>query len=95
MQISSSLRLDQSDQSQSIANGILDANKTQTVLTSTSKNQSSSAFMSPIGTLQLTPEECNEILLKRAAAAAQQQNTTTNTNLTTSDGQHSGTRAVA
>lgn len=95
MQISSSLRLDQSDQSQSIGNGILDANKTQTVLTSTSKN-SSSAFMSPIGTLQLTPEECNEILLKRAAAAAQHQNTTTNTttNLTT-DGQHSGMRAAA
>lgn len=52
--------------------------------------------MSPIGTLQLTPEECNEILLKRAAAAAQHQNTTTNTttNLTT-DGQHSGMRAAA
>lgn len=44
--------------------------------------------MSSIGTLQLTPEECNEILMKRAAAAAQQQNHTT---ITTTDGQHTGT----
>lgn len=43
--------------------------------------------MSPIGTLQLTPEECNEILMKRAVAAAQQQN---NTTITTTDGQHTG-----
>lgn len=43
--------------------------------------------MSPIGTLQLTPEECNEILMKRAAAAAQHHNQTT---ITTSDGQHTG-----
>lgn len=76
--------LDQSDQSHSLANGILD-NKTQTVLTSTTKNAS---FMSPIGTLQLTAEECNEILMKRAAAAAQHHNHTT---ITTTDGQHTGT----
>ncbi|XP_055314616.1 zinc finger protein 530 isoform X4 [Sitodiplosis mosellana] len=72
----------QTDHSHTLANGILD-NKTQTVLTSASKN--SSTFMSSIGTLQLTPEECNEILMKRAAAAAQHQNHTT---ITTTDGQH-------
>lgn len=77
--------LDQSDQSHSLANGILD-NKTQTVLTSASKNTS---FMSPIGTLQLTPEEYNEIILKRATAGAHQNHTT----ITTSDGQHTGTIA--
>lgn len=43
--------------------------------------------MSPIGTLQLTAEECNEILMKRAVAAAQQQNHTT---ITTADGHHAG-----
>lgn len=80
------LRIDQTDQSHTLANGIMDANKTQTVLTSASKN--TSTFMSQIGTLQLTPEECNEILMKRAAAAAQQQNHTT---ITTTDGQHTGT----
>lgn len=31
-------------------------------------------FMTPLGPLQLTAEECNEILMKRAAAAASQQN---------------------
>lgn len=76
--------IDQSDQStHSLANGILD-NKTQTVLTSASNKAS---FMSPIGTLQLTPEECNEILMKRAVAAAQHQNHTT---ITTTDGHHTG-----
>lgn len=29
--------------------------------------------MSPIGSLQLTAEECNEILMKRAVAAVQNQ----------------------
>lgn len=86
----SSLQFVQSDQSQSIANGILDSNKTQTVLASASK--SSSPFISPIGTLQLTPEECNEILTKRATAAAAQQS---NTIITTNDGQHTGTWRVA
>lgn len=80
--MNSILWLDQTDQSHSLANGILD-NKTQTVLTSASKN---SSFMSPIGTLQLTPEEYNEIILKRA----QHQNHTT---ITTTDGQHTGTIA--
>lgn len=75
---------DQSDQSHSLANGILD-NKTQTVLTSASNK--TSTFLSPIGTLQLTPEECNEILMKRAAAAQQHNHTT----ITTTDGQHTGT----
>lgn len=45
--------------------------------------------MSPIGPLQLTAEECNEILMKRAAAAVaanNQQHTTINTN---NEGHHS------
>ena len=33
------------------------------------KNPMSKHFMTPIGPLQLTTEECNEILMKRAAAA--------------------------
>lgn len=44
--------------------------------------------MSPIGTLQLTAEECNEILMKRAVAAAQQQQN--HTTITTTDGHHTG-----
>lgn len=43
--------------------------------------------MSPLGPIQLTAEECNEILMKRAAAAVaanNQQHT-----LTTADGHHS------
>lgn len=58
----------------------------QTVLT-TAGNRTS--FMTPIGTLQLTAEECNEILMKRAVVAAQQQNQATIA--TTADGQHTGT----
>lgn len=45
--------------------------------------------MSPIGPIQLTAEECNEILMKRAAAAVaanNQQHTTINT---TNEGHHS------
>lgn len=45
-------------------------------------------FMTPIGSLQLTAEECNEILMKRAVAAVQannQQHTITTTS-SSSDG---------
>lgn len=57
-----------------------------TVLTSSGK---ATQFMSPIGPIQLTAEECNEILMKRAAAAVaanNQQHTTINT---TNEGHHS------
>lgn len=68
-----------SDQSNSaLANGIIDS-KTKTILT-TSGN---AAFMSPLGPIQLTAEECNDILMKRAAAAVAANNQhaiTTNTN---------------
>lgn len=50
-------------------NTILDG-KTQTVYTTSDKT---THFMSPIGSLQLTAEECNEILMKRAVAAVQNQ----------------------
>lgn len=52
------------------ANTIIDG-KGQTVYTTSDKT---THFMSPIGSLQLTAEECNEILMKRAVAAVQQQN---------------------
>lgn len=61
-----------------LANGIIDS-KTKTILT-TSGN---AAFMSPLGPIQLTAEECNDILMKRAAAAVAANNQhaiTTNTN---------------
>lgn len=51
------------------ANTVLDG-KTQTVYTTSDKT---THFMSPIGSLQLTAEECNEILMKRAVAAVQNQ----------------------
>lgn len=51
-------------------NNILDG-KTQTVYTTSDKT---THFMSPIGSLQLTAEECNEILMKRAVAAVQANN---------------------
>lgn len=57
-----------------------------TVLTSSGK---ATQFMSPIGPLQLTAEECNEILMKRAAAAVaanNQQHTTINN---ANEGHHS------
>lgn len=41
--------------------------KGQTVLTASNKT---TQFMSPIGPIQLTAEECNEILMKRAERAA-------------------------
>jgi hypothetical protein len=53
------------------ASAILDT-KTQTVYTTTSDK--GGMFMTPIGSLQLTPEECNEILMKRAVAAVQANN---------------------
>lgn len=58
------------------ANTILDG-KTQTVYTTTSDK--TTHFMSPIGSLQLTAEECNEILMKRAVAAVHNQQTITTT----------------
>ena len=42
--------------------------------------------MSPIGSLQLTAEECNEILMKRAVAAVQANNQHTITTSQASDG---------
>lgn len=44
------------------------------VFTTTDKHAMSKHFMTPIGPLQLTAEECNEILMKRAAAASNQAN---------------------
>jgi hypothetical protein len=63
-------------------NKILDGN-TQTVYTTSDKT---THFMSPIGSLQLTAEECNEILMKRAVAAVQANNQHTIT--TSSSDQH-------
>lgn len=62
-------------------NNILDG-KTQTVYTSSDKT---THFMSPIGSLQLTAEECNEILMKRAVAAVQANNQHTITTSQASD----------
>uniref|UniRef100_A0A182KDA5 C2H2-type domain-containing protein n=1 Tax=Anopheles christyi TaxID=43041 RepID=A0A182KDA5_9DIPT len=64
-----------------ITNGLIDT-KTKAILTTSG----ASAFMSPIGPIQLTAEECNDILMKRAAAAvaANNQHTPINNN----DGQH-------
>ncbi|XP_055691954.1 zinc finger protein 182 isoform X4 [Lutzomyia longipalpis] len=66
-----------------LTNGIIDT-KAQTVLTTASGKMH---FMSPIGPLQLTAEECNEILAKRAMSAAQTQHATI---ATTTDGHHAG-----
>uniref|UniRef100_A0A182QFN0 C2H2-type domain-containing protein n=1 Tax=Anopheles farauti TaxID=69004 RepID=A0A182QFN0_9DIPT len=64
-----------------ITNGLMES-KTKTILTTSGAG----AFMSPIGPIQLTAEECNDILMKRAAAAvaANNQHAITNNN----DGQH-------
>uniref|UniRef100_A0A182UL00 C2H2-type domain-containing protein n=2 Tax=gambiae species complex TaxID=44542 RepID=A0A182UL00_9DIPT len=64
-----------------ITNGLIDT-KTKAILTTSG----ASAFMSPIGPIQLTAEECNDILMKRAAAAvaANNQHAPINNN----DGQH-------
>lgn len=59
--------------------------KTQTVYTTTASDKTTH-FMSPIGSLQLTAEECNEILMKRAVAAVQNQQHTITT--TTASDQH-------
>lgn len=56
--------------------------KTQTVYTTSDKT---THFMSPIGSLQLTAEECNEILMKRAVAAVQANNQHTITTSSASD----------
>lgn len=63
------------DMYQVAGNTILDG-KTQTVYTTSDKT---THFMSPIGSLQLTAEECNEILMKRAVAAVQNQQAITTT----------------
>lgn len=44
------------------------------VFTTADKHAMSKHFMTPLGPLQLTAEECNEILMKRAAAASNQAN---------------------
>lgn len=64
------------------AGNILDG-KTQTVYTTSDKT---THFMSPIGSLQLTAEECNEILMKRAVAAVQANNQHTITTSQASEG---------
>lgn len=51
------------------------------VFTTADKHAMSKHFMTPLGPLQLTAEECNEILMKRAAAASNQANSN---NVTTS-----------
>lgn len=67
----------------SVANAkIIDGN-TQTVYTTSDKG--TTHFMSPIGSLQLTAEECNEILMKRAVAAVQAGNQHTITTTSSSD----------
>uniref|UniRef100_A0A336M0M6 CSON005800 protein n=1 Tax=Culicoides sonorensis TaxID=179676 RepID=A0A336M0M6_CULSO len=66
-------------------NGLIDSK--HTVLTSASGK---THFMSPIGPIQLTAEECNEILMKRAAAAVaanNQQHTTISSSA--NEGHHS------
>lgn len=65
----------------SAGNNIMDG-KTQTVYTTSDKT---THFMSPIGSLQLTAEECNEILMKRAVAAVQANNQHTITTSQASD----------
>ncbi|GAB0091065.1 zinc finger protein 189 isoform X1 [Sergentomyia squamirostris] len=71
-----------------LTNGIIDT-KGQTVLTTAGGKMH---FMSPIGPLQLTAEECNEILAKRAMSAAQTQHTTI---ATTTDGHHAGWSGIS
>jgi hypothetical protein len=68
-------------------NNIMDG-KTQTVYTTSDKT---THFMSPIGSLQLTAEECNEILMKRAVAAVQANNQHTIT--TSSSDQHNARKS--
>lgn len=65
------------------SNGLIEA-KGQTVLTTSGKTH----FMSPLGPIQLTAEECNEILMKRAAAAVAANNQQQHT-IQSSDGHHS------
>lgn len=62
--------------------------KTQTIYTTTG-NDKTTHFMSPIGSLQLTAEECNEILMKRAVAAVQNQQQQHTITTTTASDQHS------
>uniref|UniRef100_A0A1B0FNT4 C2H2-type domain-containing protein n=1 Tax=Glossina morsitans morsitans TaxID=37546 RepID=A0A1B0FNT4_GLOMM len=73
------LLVDQTDQSHSLANGIVDP-KAQTILTTAA---GAKTYFSPIGPIHLTAEECNEILMKRALAASQTQTITTNDGHTT------------
>ncbi|XP_063708578.1 zinc finger protein 665 isoform X3 [Culicoides brevitarsis] len=70
-------------------NGLIDSKHT-TVLTSSGKAAGATQFMSPFGPIQLTAEECNEILLKRqmnAATTTTPQHTATIN--TSNDGHHS------
>lgn len=62
------------------------------VFTTSDKHTMSKHFMTPIGPLQLTAEECNEILMKRAAAASSNQQTNSN-NVSTSQPDTSATSA--
>lgn len=73
-----------------IEGNILDG-KTQTVYTTSDKT---THFMSPIGSLQLTAEECNEILMKRAVAAVQNQQQHTITTTSASD-QHNARKTTS
>ncbi|XP_017494809.1 PREDICTED: uncharacterized protein LOC108382951 [Rhagoletis zephyria] len=78
------LLVDQSDQSHSLTNGIVDT-KSQTILTTAGAK----THFSPIGPIHLTAEECNEILMKRALAASHQTHT-----ITTPDGHGTTSKTV-
>lgn len=60
------------------------------VFTTADKHAMSKHFMTPLGPLQLTAEECNEILMKRAAAASNQANANNVTPGQTDGGSHFG-----
>lgn len=65
------------------ATGNIMDGKSQTIYTTS--DHKTTHFMSPIGSLQLTAEECNEILMKRAVAAVQANNQHTITTTSSSD----------
>jgi len=70
-----------------VANNTILDGKTQTIYTTSDKT--TTHFMSPIGSLQLTAEECNEILMKRAVAAVHANNQHTITTTTAASDVHS------
>ncbi|XP_037948586.1 zinc finger protein 135 isoform X2 [Teleopsis dalmanni] len=77
------LLVDHTDQTHALTNGIVEQKAILTAAPPGSKTH-----YSPIGPIQLTAEECNEILMKRALAASQQTQT-----ITTTDA-HTGTNDI-